>query len=539
MSADSLLGQTLDEYRLVAVLGQGGMARVYRGLDLRLQRAAAIKVIDTQFRADPEYAARFEREARTIAQLDHPHIVRLYRYGNVDGLLYMAMQFIPGASLEHVLASYRAEAAFIEPSDACRLVREVCLALDYAHAQGVIHRDVKPANILLDQQGRAILSDFGLALLADVGTRGRILGSPHYVAPEQALSSAQAVPQSDLYALGIILYEMFTGEVPFQAREPLDVALMQVQDAPRPPRRLRPALSPALEAVILKALAKEPAQRYASGAALVAALEQALRPEAGVAGAGLAGAGNATPSTVSRLSIPDRVALQMAKHPAGIPAPAAPGLDLSPPATAALAPPPWKGPAPTLPRPSRGLVAGLGVSLAVVVLAACGLLTVWLAGRAAGLLGQAAVTRTATSLAATPAPIVLPTALATPAPATAIPAAGPELLLIKGEGDNSLVIINRGAAPLRLAPLTLGEGNDALEGSAWELSELPSGACVAVWRDNRPHALPDGVDCELVGAGLERENKERFWRSTFSVFYAEARVATCEQDEQLCTVSPP
>ncbi len=562
MSPDSLLGQTLDEYRLVAVLGRGGMARVYRGLDLNLQRFVAIKVIDTQYRDDPDYVARFEREARTIAQLDHPHIVRLYRYGSVDGLLYMAMQLVPGASLEYILASYRADSAFLEPADACRLLREVCLALDYAHAQGVIHRDVKPSNILLDQQGRAILTDFGLALLATVGTRGHILGSPHYVAPEQALSSAQAVPQSDLYALGVILYEIFTGVVPFDAPDPMDVALMQVQAAPRPPRSLRPEISPALEAVVLKALAKEPAQRYPTGAALVSAVEQALQAES-------VRPLLSPPATLSRLSIPDRVAVQMARHAEARPAaPAAPALPpalpQAPPMTAPQAPIPWLGAAPTSRRPPMGRPAGLGVIVALLFLVGCGLLSVWLGTRAVGLLGQLGSPRTATvvgggaELTRTPALAVtstvapaLPTAQPTSAPPptaaptlSPAPPAGPELLIIKGEGDNSLVVINRGSSALLLAPLTLraagdddDEGNGAIEGSDWGLAELPSGACVGAWRAGRRQELPEGVTCELVGEAIERGGRDRFWRETFAVFYDGTEIAECQRREQLCTVS--
>jgi serine/threonine-protein kinase len=535
MAADSLLGQSLDEYRLVAALGRGGMARVYRGLDQRLQRPAAIKVIDTQYRADPEYVARFEREARTIAQLDNPHIVRLYRYGNVDGLLYMAMQYVPGADLEYVLNSYRADGALIEPADALRLAREVGQALDYAHAQGVIHRDVKPSNILLDRQGRAILTDFGLALLADLGTQGRILGSPHYVAPEQALSSAQAVPQSDLYSVGVILYEMFTGRVPFHGADPMDVALMQIQEAPPPPRSLRPDLNPAVEAVILKALAKDPAQRHTSGAALSAALEAALASTPGVTAA----------STISRLSIPDRVALQMARDPAaGVP---------MPPPTAAEAPAPWLGPRPTLRRPPAALRAGLGVVVALSLLVACGLLTLWLGSRAFGLLAPSGTARP--TAGATGLPVALPTARPTPTavppspttvppsptPAPSTPTAlppvpVPELLLVKAGGD-MLVVINRGAAALPLAPLTLGDGRDAVEGAEWELAELPSGACVAVGGEDRDVSLPEGVRCDLMGAQVERSGRDRFWRNTFEVFYDGERIGRCDKKEQLCAAA--
>lgn len=273
---DDLVGQQLDEYRLEALLGQGGMARVYRGLDERLNRRVAIKVIDTPFRADADYVARFEREAKAIAQLEHLHIVRLYRYGEADGLFYMAMQYIEGKNLHAVLSAYRKAGELMPPEEVGRIIREVCLALDYAHDRGVIHRDVKPSNIMLDEQGNAILADFGLALLTEVGTRGEILGSPQHIAPEQAISSASVVPQSDLYAVGVILYEMLTGQLPFDAPDPLDLAMLHMSEPPPPPRELRPDISPELEAVVLKALAKDPDDRYPTGAAMADAVDQAL-----------------------------------------------------------------------------------------------------------------------------------------------------------------------------------------------------------------------------------------------------------------------
>ncbi len=319
-----LIGMELDEYRLEALLGHGGMARVYQGLDVRLNRKVAIKVIDTPFRAEADYLMRFEREAQAIARLEHPHIVRLYRYGEDHGLLYMAMQYIDGADLESILSGYQADNETMEAADIKRIIRQVGEALDYAHSQGIIHRDVKPANVMLDKQGHAILTDFGLALLTEAGTRGLTFGSPHYIAPEQAVSSANVVPQSDLYAVGVMLYEIFTGRLPFNAEDPLQIAMMHMSSTPPPPREIRPELSPALEAVILQAMAQDPQARYPTGVALADALDQAL-PEPASA-----------PQPISRKSIPDRVQahLSLPVVPNAFPTPPPPPVEVTPAPTA-------------------------------------------------------------------------------------------------------------------------------------------------------------------------------------------------------------
>ncbi|HEY1013867.1 MAG TPA: serine/threonine-protein kinase, partial [Herpetosiphonaceae bacterium] len=303
LGQESLVGHQLDEYRIEALLGRGGMAHIYRALDVPLNRYVALKVIDPPLRADPDYIQRFGREAQAIAQLDHPNIVSIHRSGDAEGLLYIVMQYIEGSNLDFVLDSFARDGEFIPLDQTLRLTREVCAALDYAHGKGVIHRDVKPSNIMVEPSGRAILTDFGLALLKTVGTQGKIFGSPHYISPEQAVSSARVVPQSDLYAVGVMLYQMLTGQLPFDADEALEVAMLHLTEQPRPPRSLRPELSPALETMVLKCLAKEPGDRYPTGAALVAALELAIKNSK----PGLQAAGSR--------SIPQRVAAQLASQP--------------------------------------------------------------------------------------------------------------------------------------------------------------------------------------------------------------------------------
>jgi serine/threonine protein kinase len=304
MSNDSLLNIQLDEYRLERMLGQGGMARVYRGIDTKLQRYVAIKVIESQFRSDEEYTRRFEREAQAIARLHHPNIVTLYRYGNVDGLLYMAMQYIKGTDLSELLAQYKADNEFMAPEEVLRIIRDVGRGLDYVHQQGTIHRDIKPSNIMLTEDGTAVIADFGLALMSDVGTRGEILGTPRYLSPEQAVSSAKVVPQSDIYALGIILYEMFTHRLPFELGEPLDIALAHVNKKPPAPSAYRRNLPASIEHVILKAIEKTPQQRYQTCKGLADALEAAIEQS-----------GRAGHARVSPHSIVERVHLDLEANP--------------------------------------------------------------------------------------------------------------------------------------------------------------------------------------------------------------------------------
>ncbi len=276
MTTDPLIGKQLANFRIQSVIGRGGMAQVYYGQDVKLQRPVAIKVIDTRYRDNPIYAQRFVKEARAVARWRHENIIQIYYADDQDGLYYYVMEYIDGPDLASVLSSRAARGEKLPHAEVLRIGKAIASALDYAHKHGIVHRDVKPSNIFQSKDGRIVLGDFGLALDLKQGSSGEAFGSPHYISPEQARRSTDATPQSDLYSLGVILYEMLTGVVPFDDLSPTSVALQHLTQPPPPPRSLNPQLNAETEAVLLKALSKNPRERYPTGAALIDALEQAL-----------------------------------------------------------------------------------------------------------------------------------------------------------------------------------------------------------------------------------------------------------------------
>jgi len=267
-----LVGTTLGNYQIIQEIGRGGMAVVYRAFQPSLRRYVAIKVLPEYLQVDPEFVARFQREARAAAQLSHPNVVTIYDVGEQAGVHYIAMEYLEGGSLLDRLAR-----GPLRSGEALQIVEQVGSALDFAHSHGLIHRDIKPANILFSADNRPKVTDFGIARAGDTSrlTRaGTMLGTPEYMSPEQA-EGRPVDYRADLYALGVILYEMLTGRVPFHADTPHAIVYALIHQPPPPPRQLRPDLPPAVEAVLLKALAKQPNDRFQRGADMATALRGA------------------------------------------------------------------------------------------------------------------------------------------------------------------------------------------------------------------------------------------------------------------------
>ena len=264
-------GTEIGPFRIVEQVGKGGMAVVYKAYQAALARYVAIKVLPSELSSDPGFQARFRDEAIAIAGLRHANIMGVFDYGQQDGITYLVTEFIDGGTLDQQMGT-PLPLAYV-----CDTLGPIASALDYAHARGVIHRDVKPSNILLAHDGRPILGDFGLARMMtpdrDVTSAGMILGTPQYMAPEQSMGNP--VPQSDTYSLGIVAYHMLTGRVPFTADTPMAVILAH-QSAPLPPpRSIIPSMPEQVEAALLKALARRPEDRHRTAGDFINALGQA------------------------------------------------------------------------------------------------------------------------------------------------------------------------------------------------------------------------------------------------------------------------
>ncbi len=266
-------GSVVDgRYRVLRRLGSGGMADVWLAEDTHLQRQVALKVLHKRFAQDREFVERFRREAESAAGLQHPNIVSVYDRGEFEGTYYIAMQYVDGPTLKALID------AGLNPEQAVAMIRQVLEAARFAHRNGIVHRDLKPQNVIVDAEGKAIVTDFGIARagVSEITQTGSVMGTPHYLSPEQA-QGFEVTAVSDLYSIGVLLYEALTGRVPFEGESAVAVAMKQVSQTPQRPSSINPQVSPALDAVVMRALEKDPGERFQSADAFIAALDAALR----------------------------------------------------------------------------------------------------------------------------------------------------------------------------------------------------------------------------------------------------------------------
>lgn len=406
-----------DRYRLIRILGEGGMARVHEAEDLRLGRRVAVKILLAQYTADPDFLRRFDQEARLAASLSHPNVVGIYDVGQDGQAHYIVMELVDGQTLKDAIG----RGAPLPVAEAIRIAIEACAALSVAHARGLVHRDIKPQNILLTSDGQVKVADFGIARRTSstaVTQTGTVLGSVHYFSPEQARGQ-EATPRSDLYALGVTLFEMLTGRLPFDAENPIAVAMQHLQNSPPLPRHVNRSVPPALEAIVLKLMAKNPDERFSDATSVIAALRAVHGQAAGS-------------TRVSRsATIPVAPPVQPV---AGRPAATPRGAGYVPPATPARPTPPPPAPtrvvsstqaaqlaaqaSPTAPRRGparRSILAGVAVGGGLAVLALLGLAIASNNGQLPGF-----------GASSTATPSAMPTATATPRPtATRVPVVVP------------------------------------------------------------------------------------------------------------------
>ena len=256
---DELIGKTLGQYTIVQEIGRGGMATVYSARQQSMNRTVALKVLPRHFMHDPGFLERFEREVAVISQLEHPHILPIYDYGETDGVPFIAMRYLGGGSMAQWIRRGTPHLDDLE-----KPFNQVASALDYAHQQGIIHRDLKPGNIMLDENNNAYLSDFGIArVMGSDLTGSAIIGTPAYMSPEQA-HGMPIDARSDIYALGIVLFELITGSEPFQAETPMGLLLMHINEPMPPVTRFREDVPPQVQTVLDRATAKSVDERYAS-----------------------------------------------------------------------------------------------------------------------------------------------------------------------------------------------------------------------------------------------------------------------------------
>jgi branched-chain amino acid transport system substrate-binding protein len=300
---EDLIGRQFGHYQIVAPLGEGGMAAVYRAYQPSMERFVAVKVLPRHMASSEEFVSRFRREARLLAQLQHPHILPVFDYGEADGYPYIVMPFVQSGTLAGLLQSRR-----LSLQEVRRIMTQLGDALSYAHTRGMIHRDIKPSNVLIDERGNCLLTDFGLARMAESATKittsGTVMGTPAYMSPEQGAGSP-VDHRTDIYSLGIIFYESVTGRVPFQAETPIAIVFKHIQDPLPSARKFNPNLPEAVELVLLKALAKSPEDRYQKAEEFVQAIQRAIPEDMAAEESALPTYLPAAPTIVTQSALPD------------------------------------------------------------------------------------------------------------------------------------------------------------------------------------------------------------------------------------------
>ena len=320
---DTLIGTVFDgRYKIIRKLGAGGMADVYLAEDQELGRRVAIKILNDRHAADDQFIERFRREAKNAAGLSHPNIVSIYDRGEAEGTYYIAMEYLDGRSLKELIVA-RGSAPV---RTSVEYTRQILAALSAAHRQGIVHRDIKPHNVLVGPEGRLKVTDFGIARsgASQMTEVGSIIGTAQYLSPEQARGS-QVDQTSDVYSVGVVLYELLTGQVPFTGDTPLEIAMKHLSEIPKPPSELRSDVPHDLDMVVLRALAKDPSERYQSAEEMDADLDRILQglpvgeETASAATAVLAGSGLIAAAPTSVISRPDQAALTRAVPPGSTP----------------------------------------------------------------------------------------------------------------------------------------------------------------------------------------------------------------------------
>ena len=385
MSQLNLIGTTLGRFEIISELGRGGMAVVYKARQSDLDRIVAIKILPPEMTHDTNYVARFRHEARSAARLEHPHIMPVYEVGEIDGLHYIAMKYIQGRTLKDLVQ----EDGALSVRRAAEILSQIGDALDHAHRQGIIHRDIKPSNIMITDEGWGYLTDFGLARGTDGATSGltmagTVMGTPEYMSPEQAQGLASVGPPTDIYALGVVLYELLTDTFPFHAETPMAMLAARLLQAPIPPRDVRGDLPPAVEDVVMRSLARKPEARFASAAEMVSALRVAagigaapqaqppLTPVGGVPAIGetMVVTPSLTPPYV-RPQVPTPPLQAYVGPTQAVLQRGTPALGLPPPPSLPATPTPQLAPGA---KPKIGLFIGMGVAALVLVIAVVGVL---------------------------------------------------------------------------------------------------------------------------------------------------------------------